>query len=156
MVCEEGQLNLSFAAYLSRCKQLNDCWLFQVQGSDVISALSVIGEKSGLVCQAEVYGRMKELQYLFLDGCPVNGDFSSWSEELKWLQWKYFPHGQLPLSLDLPSLAVLDLSNSKCLTQVWVRDLEQEVRLLYFLKYEGEMVALLYGRGAKTHCPNNI
>ena len=49
----------------------------------------------------------------------MNGDFSDWSEELRWLQWRYFPHEELPSSLMAPNLTVLDLGSSGCLLRVW-------------------------------------
>lgn len=107
--------------------------MLHVQGSDEVLALSVIGENSGTACKSELYARMRELRYLLLDGCPVNGDFSNWSEELRWLQWRYYPYEELPSSLKLPNLAVLDLGNSKVLTHVWVKDFDVEVRLLYII-----------------------
>jgi hypothetical protein len=48
----------------------------------------------------------------------MNGDFSNWSNEVRWLQWKHLPHKKLPSSLELPNLAILDLANNNCLTCV--------------------------------------
>jgi hypothetical protein len=97
----------------------------------------MIGENSGIACNAELYARMRELRYLLLDKCPVNGDFSDWPEELRWLQWRYFPYEELPSSLNLPNLAVLDLASSKCLTSIWAKDFKVEVRLPYAILKEG-------------------
>ena len=64
----------------------------------------------------------------------MNGDFSDWSEELRWLQWRYFPHEELPSSLMAPNLTVLDLGNSDCLIRVWdIKHLESEVESLYLI-----------------------
>ncbi|KAG0586578.1 hypothetical protein KC19_2G101200 [Ceratodon purpureus] len=70
---------------------------------------------------------MKELHLLVLDGCHVempdgNAKFSIWPEELRWLQWRGFCAAQLPSELKLPSLVVLDLSDSDKLTRLWGND----------------------------------
>ena len=67
---------------------------------------------------------MKELHLLVLDGCHVEmpDGFSSWPEELRWLQWRGFCAAQLPSELKLPSLVVLDLSDSDKLTRLWGND----------------------------------
>ncbi len=94
-----------------------------------MTALSLVGRDStSTVLKAEAYAKMRELRYLLVDdGCEMNGDFSEWSEELRWLQWRYFPHEELPKSLKLQKLAVLDLSHSEHLTRVWTKDIEVEV-----------------------------
>jgi hypothetical protein len=100
--------------------------------NEVVRALSLVGrESSSAVCKAEAYAKMRELRYLLLDdGCEVNGNFSEWSEELRWLQWRYFPDEELPQSLKLQKLAVLDLSHSVHLSRVWAKDIEVEVRTM--------------------------
>lgn len=84
---------------------------------------------------AESYANMSELHYLVLDDCCVDGDFSKWSEELRWLRWRSFPLAELPLLLKLPNVAVLDLTNSGKLLHLWQHDMTcQQVR--YCLKGE--------------------
>ncbi len=73
---------------------------------------------------AENYIGMTRLHFLLLDGDNVKGDFSTWSRELSWLQWKNSDISALPLELDLQKLAVLDLTSNKELTQIWPNDLE--------------------------------
>ncbi len=73
---------------------------------------------------AENYISMTRLHFLLLDGDNVKGDFSTWSRELNWLQWKSSNISTLPLELDLQKLAVLDLTSNKELTQIWPNDLE--------------------------------
>jgi hypothetical protein len=73
---------------------------------------------------AENYKGMSRLHFLLLDGDKVKGDFSTWSQELRWLQWMDSGLSALPLELDLRKLAVLDLTSNKELMQIWPNDLE--------------------------------
>jgi hypothetical protein len=73
---------------------------------------------------AENYIGMSRLHFLLLDGDNVKGDFSTWSRELRWLQWMDSGLSTLPLELDLQKLAVLDLTSNKKLMQIWPNDLE--------------------------------
>jgi hypothetical protein len=67
---------------------------------------------------------MSRLHFLLLDGDNVKGDFSTWSQELNWLQWMHSDLLVLPLELDLQKLVVLDLTFNKELMQIWPNDLE--------------------------------
>lgn len=104
-----------------------------IQGLNEVIALSVVRACTGIACKAEEYAKLKELKYLLLDGCHVNGNFSEWSKELRWLQWRSLPHQELPLSLNLPNLVVLDLGESNHLTRVWSRDFKLEVRIEHLI-----------------------
>jgi hypothetical protein len=73
---------------------------------------------------AENYIGMNRLHFLLLDGDNVKGDFSTWSQELSWLQWMDSNLSALPLGLNLRKLAVLDLTSNKELMQIWPDDLE--------------------------------
>jgi hypothetical protein len=73
---------------------------------------------------AKNYKGMSRLHFLLLDGDNVKGDFSTWSRELSWLQWRDSDLSTLPSELDLRMLAVLDLTSNKELMQVWPNDLE--------------------------------
>ncbi len=73
---------------------------------------------------AENYIGMSRLHFLLLDGDNMKGDFSTWSQELSWLQWINSNLSALPLELDLRKLAVLDLTSNKELMQIWPNDLE--------------------------------
>jgi hypothetical protein len=74
---------------------------------------------------AENYNGMSRLHFLLLDGDNVEGDFSTWSRELIWLQWMNSDLSALPLELlDLRKLMVLDLNSNKKLIQIWPNDLE--------------------------------
>ncbi|CAK9210705.1 unnamed protein product [Sphagnum troendelagicum] len=83
------------------------------QGTDAVQGLSVAGAKDGAAWKAETYTRMSELHFLILDHCQVKGDFSTWSEELRWLQWWSLPLSELPPTLSLINLTVLDLTGSE-------------------------------------------
>ncbi|CAN5971991.1 unnamed protein product, partial [Sphagnum jensenii] len=96
------------------------------EGTNRVRGLSVAGKGNGAACVAENYTSMNQLQFLLLDGCDVKGDFSTWSLELSWLQWRSSPLSSLPLKLDLLKLAVLDLTDSKSLTRIWPSDSELE------------------------------
>jgi hypothetical protein len=73
---------------------------------------------------AENYVGMNRLHFLLLDGDNVKGDFSTWSRELSWLQWRNSDLSTLPLELNLRKLAVLDLTSNQQLTQIWPNDFE--------------------------------
>jgi hypothetical protein len=74
---------------------------------------------------AKNYNGMNRLHFLLLDGDNVEGDFSTWSRELIWLQWMNSDLSALPLELlDLRKLMVLDLNSNKKLIQIWPNDLE--------------------------------
>ncbi|CAK9868212.1 unnamed protein product [Sphagnum jensenii] len=83
------------------------------QGTDAVRGLSVAGAKDGAAWKAEKYTRMSELHFLILDHCQLKGDFSTWSQELRWLQWWSLPLSELPPTLSLLNLSVLDLTGSK-------------------------------------------
>ena len=57
---------------------------------------------------------------LRLDGCNmVQDDFSSWSQQLRWVQWRSYQFISLPPQLKLRQLVVLDLSYSGGLGCLW-------------------------------------
>ncbi|CAM6061252.1 unnamed protein product [Sphagnum tenellum] len=88
------------------------------QGTVTVRGLSVAGAKDGAAWKAETYTRMSELHFLILDHCQVKGNFSTWSEELRWLQWWSLPLSELPPTLSLLNLSVLDLTGSKSVTRI--------------------------------------
>ncbi len=74
---------------------------------------------------AKNYNGMSRLHFLLLDGDNVEGDFSTWSRELIWLQWMNSDLSTLPLELlNLRKLMVLDLNSNKKLIQIWPNNLE--------------------------------
>jgi hypothetical protein len=104
--------------------------MLHVQGSTELRALAVRGVDRDIASKAEHYAQLVGLRCLLLDGYEVDGDFSGWSEELRWLQWKHCPHEELPRGLESPNLAVLDLAHSDRLTRVWARTFEPKVQIM--------------------------
>ncbi|KAG0598440.1 hypothetical protein M758_12G073700 [Ceratodon purpureus] len=90
-------------------------------------ALSIDGVDPHIACKAERYARLTQLKYLFLDGYRVEGDFSKWPKELIWLKWRFFPYTELPESLKLQNLAVLDLAKSQNLLHIWNRGIKTKL-----------------------------
>ena len=79
-------------------------------------------------CEASELGRMQELHLLRLDGCNVVGDdFSSWSPQLRWLQWRLNRLISFPPQLKLSHLVVLDLSWSRELRFLWEKNAHVKV-----------------------------
>jgi len=84
---------------------------------------------------------------LRLDGCNVvPDDFSSWSQKLRWLQWRWNRLRSFPPQLKLPHLVVLDLSWSRELRCLWEENVHVMVNLphlvLLDLSYCGNMTRL--------------
>jgi hypothetical protein len=73
---------------------------------------------------------MSELHFLILDHCQVKGDFSTWSKELRWLQWWSLPSSELPPTRGLLNLSVLDLTSSKSVTRISPKNSNDEVQTL--------------------------
>jgi hypothetical protein len=91
-----------------------------------------IGESStegGVSCQVSELASMEELHLLILDGCRVvvPDGFSSWPQELRWLQWRFCCFSTLPSHLQLPCLVVLNLRGSDKLTHLWENDAHIQV-----------------------------
>ena len=82
--------------------------------------------------QVSELANMELLHLLRLHGCRVivPDGFSSWPQELRWLQWRYCWFSTLPSHLPLPCLVVLDLSFSGKLTHLWEDD--AHIQVLYF------------------------
>jgi hypothetical protein len=80
-------------------------------------------------CEVLQLASMEELHLLRLDECDVvvPDGFSNWPQELRWLQWRSVCFSSLPSHLRLPSLVVLDLSNSDKLTRLWENDADIQV-----------------------------
>lgn len=101
-----------------------------MQGTDRVRGLkiSTVERKSTAIYESNLFATMDELHLLVLDGCAVVGDdFSTWSQEIRWLQWRLLPHTELPSHLKLPNLVVLDLTDSRNLCRLWQDDVLVEV-----------------------------
>ena len=101
--------------------------------NEVLIAFSLVGSDSSITYKAEPLARMKKLKYILLDGCQMSGDFSKWSKEVRWLQWRQFPYEVLPQNLNLSNLVALDLAESLVLTNVWTEDFKTEVSIIYHM-----------------------
>jgi hypothetical protein len=64
------------------------------------------------------------LRFLLLYGDNVTGDFSTWSQELIWLQWMNSNLSTLPWELKLRKLVMLNLTSNEELMQIWPNHLE--------------------------------
>lgn len=62
------------------------------------------------------FAGMDVLQLLVLSNGSITGDFSLFSKELRWFQWRNCPLECLPLELTLQKVAVLDMVGSKIST----------------------------------------
>ena len=84
-------------------------------------------------CEANKLGRMQELHLLRLEGCNVvHDDFSSWSQQLRWLQWRLSGLKSFPPQLKLPHLVVLEFKGSRELKCLWERNVHVMVSLTEF------------------------
>jgi hypothetical protein len=113
---------------------------FLSQGTAKVRGLTTSGIQKGgngneAIWQAERFASLNELRILILEDCDVKGDFSKWSVELRWLQWRHSNLIELPHNLQLPNLIVLDLAYNKHLYCIWPKDLEKQVELLLILTH---------------------
>jgi hypothetical protein len=107
---------------------------FLSQGTGKVRGLTTSGIQKGgnrneAIWQAERFASLNELRILILEDCDVKGDFSKWSVELRWLQWRHSNLIELPHNLQLPNLIVLDLAYNKHLHCIWPKDFEIQVEL---------------------------
>ena len=107
---------------------------FLLQGTGKVRGLTTSGIRdrgngNEAIWQAERFASLNELRILILEDCDVKGDFSKWSRELRWLQWRHLNLIELPQDLQLPNLIMLDLAHNKRLSSIWPKDIETEVKL---------------------------
>ena len=105
-----------------------------MQGTEKVRGLTTSGiQERGngneAIWQAEHFASLNELQILILEDCDVEGDFSKWSKELRWLKWRSLNLVELPRDLRLPNLIVLDLAYNKHLHYIWPKDFGMQVKL---------------------------
>ena len=94
-----------------------DQYCLFVQGTKHIRSLTLAGSKRKFC--AEEFEKMERLHYLVVDGCEVSGDFKRFPKRLRYLQWRAMPYSQIPTTLDVSSLSMLDLSKSDKLVNLW-------------------------------------
>ncbi|CAK9253780.1 unnamed protein product, partial [Sphagnum jensenii] len=111
------------------------------KGSGKIRGFSLSLSNLGTPIVANFFARMIGLHALLLDDCNIEGDFSTWPKKLRMLSWPCSPILDLPTTLNIPNLVVLNLSQSQNLTCLWAQDIGiqlqnyQEIHLLkYFLE----------------------
>jgi len=91
-----------------------------LQGSNRIKGLYLAGNQSHKPVATNKFATMCGLQFLILQGCDVEGDFFAWPKSLRWLEWSNnFKLLELPSTMHLSNLAVLDLNLNLYLTQLW-------------------------------------
>ncbi|KAG0628664.1 hypothetical protein M758_1G044000 [Ceratodon purpureus] len=108
------------------CGQYSHLWdpadaeavLTEEEGTKEVRGLSLAG-LNGKIFKASAFQNMTEIHLLLLDGARIEGDFSQLSKKIRWMQWRNSFLSSLPLQLHYLNLTVLDLSNSKSLTQLW-------------------------------------
>ena len=89
--------------------------------------------ESNISFEASKLGRMQELHFLRLDGCTmVPDDLSSWPQQLRWVQWRWYQFRSLLRQLKLPHLVILDLSYSYELERLWKENVHVMVSLIEF------------------------
>ena len=112
-------------------------YLLLPQGPYEVRAMSLDATQIPCVeCKAELFAEMEELRYLSIKSCHVHGDFSKWPKELRWLQWWGYHCTELPHTLDLQSLAVLDLGGNHKLSCILDKHIETKVRMIVFQTME--------------------
>ncbi|KAH8960393.1 hypothetical protein BDL97_06G130100 [Sphagnum fallax] len=99
------------------------------KGKAKIRGLTLAGLKLATPLAAEKFARITGLHFLNLWGCQVEGDFSTWSKELRLLTWGSSSISELPATLDFHNLVGLNLSWSKNLTCLWVEALHIQLPL---------------------------
>ncbi|KAG0605590.1 hypothetical protein M758_9G071300 [Ceratodon purpureus] len=65
--------------------------------------------------------KMTNLHFLVLDGCFINGDFTTISKNLRYLRWRQMPVIQRPPILNLNNLISLDFSYSSEVADLWAK-----------------------------------
>ena len=74
------------------------------------------------------FATMSGLQFLILEECDVEGDFFAWPKSLRWLQWsKNSKLLELPSTMHLSNLAVLNLNLNRNMTRLWPTKLGKQV-----------------------------
>lgn len=71
---------------------------------------------------AAKFQKMTAIHFLQLDGACIEGDFSKWSSNIRWLQWRATTLTKMPPRLRCLFLTHLDLSYSKKLIHLWSYD----------------------------------
>ncbi|CAM6016151.1 unnamed protein product [Sphagnum balticum] len=92
------------------------------EGTSKIRSFSLVGSNLNTQLVAKKFAKMTKLHFLHLGGHHVEGNFSTWSKELRWLDWSFSPIVGLPPTLNVPNLVVLNLTGCMNLTCLWAED----------------------------------
>lgn len=93
-----------------------------------MKGLYLIGGQPHKIMAANKFAMMCGLQFLILQGCEVEGDFSTWPKTLRWLKWSENSKLlELPSTLHLFNLVVLDLNLNQDLSQLWLTKMGKQV-----------------------------
>ena len=104
------------------------CALCLIQGSNRVKGLYLAGGQPHKTMATNKFATMCGLQFLILQECHVEGDFFAWPKSLRWLEWsKNSKLLDLPSTMHLSNLAVLDLNSNINLTQLWPTKLGKQV-----------------------------
>ena len=97
----------------------HNCVIIVMQNSNKVRAMSLVsrGEHN---FDAKNFEEMRNLHFLILDGCNVDGNLGSISKELRYLQWRYMPQTHIRAMLNFSNLVSLDFSKSTKLANIWV------------------------------------
>ena len=99
-----------------------------IQGSNHVKGLYLTGGQPHKTIATNKFATMCGLQFLILQECNMVGDFLAWPKSLRWLEWSHNSKLlDLPSTLHLSNLAVLDLNSNQYLTQLWPTKLGEQV-----------------------------
>ena len=109
----------------------HNCASIVLQKSNKVRAMSLVngGRHSFDVKNFE---EMRNLHYLILDECDVDGNLGSIAKELRYLRWRHMPRTHIPSMQKISNLVSLDFSKSTKLANVWIEsDTTLEVTTLH-------------------------
>ncbi|KAG0568439.1 hypothetical protein KC19_6G019900 [Ceratodon purpureus] len=92
------------------------------KGTQEIRGLSLVGVESDKVFDASKFDKLTEIHLLQLSRARIEGDFSKWSTNIRWLDWTRSSLVEVPCGLHILYLTHLDLSHSWKLTRLWSQD----------------------------------
>ncbi len=121
-------INLGITYSVSCIKTHFSTLFLLLQGTAKIRSFSLVGSNLNTQLVAKKFAKMTKLHFLHLGGHHVEGDFSTWSKELRWLDWSFSPIVGLPPTLNVPNLVVLNLTGCMNLTCLWAEDPHVQVR----------------------------
>lgn len=110
----------------SRLWKLQEAELVVMEGKGTQKVRCLTYLQQEVTLQTNNLQKMSNLQFLWLDGASIEGDFAQMPPEMKWLRWENCPLKCLPCEWNMKHLAVLDLSFSKDIEVVWAPFSDEE------------------------------